>query len=190
MQRLLNDLLVYSRVTTQAQPLERTDVESVLVQALENLQLAIEEAGATITHDALPTVEADETQLIQLFQNLIGNALKFRGDQLPHVHVAATPQDGRWTFSVRDNGIGIAPDQQERIFEIFQRAHDRSKYAGTGIGLAICKRIVERHGGRIWVESQPETGATFYFSLAAQEGGARDECTGVRQTGRDTPGRG
>jgi PAS domain S-box-containing protein len=175
MQRLLNDLLVYSRVTTQAKPLERTDLKSVLAQVLENLQLAIEEAGATITHDALPTVEADETQLIQLFQNLIGNALKFRGEQPPHIHVAATPQGGGWIFSVRDNGIGIAPDQQERIFEIFQRAHDRSKYAGTGIGLAICKRIVERHGGRIWVESQPETGATFSFTLVAQEGGAQDE---------------
>jgi len=133
---------------------------------LTNLKVTIAEAKATITHDPLPKIVADETQLIQLFQNLIGNALKFcRKDIAPKIHISATPKDGSWEFFIRDNGIGIAPEHFDRIFQIFQRLHTRENYPGTGIGLAVCKKIVERHNGRIWVESQPDKGATFRFTL-------------------------
>ena len=132
---------------------------------LANLRLAIAESQAIITHEPLPTVQADETQLLQLFQNLISNALKFRAGQPPQVHISAQPNDQGWLFSVQDNGIGLEAQYAERIFVIFQRLHTREDYPGTGIGLAICKRIVERHGGCIWVESQPGQGATFYFTL-------------------------
>jgi len=166
MQRLLNDLLLYSRVGTRGKPLQPTSSETVLEAALANLRLAITESQAIITHDyPLPIVLADETQLLQLFQNLIGNALKFRAEQPPQVHISAQPEDQAWLFSVRDNGIGLEPQYAERIFVIFQRLHTRENYPGTGIGLAVCKRIVERHGGRIWVESQPDQGAIFYFTL-------------------------
>ena len=131
-------------------------------------------AHAAVTHDPLPTLRVDATQLMQVFQNLIGNALKFRGDAAPQVHVGAQPQEGRWVFSVRDNGIGIEPQYYEKIFHLFQRLHTRKQYSGTGIGLAICKRIVERHGGTIWVESQPGDGSTFYFSIPAEASGKRD----------------
>jgi light-regulated signal transduction histidine kinase (bacteriophytochrome) len=168
MQRLLNDLLLYSRVGTRGKPLQPTSSETVLEAALANLQLAITESQAIITHDyPLPIVLADETQLLQLFQNLIGNALKFRAEQPPEVHIAAEARNNEWLFSVRDNGIGLEPQYAERIFVIFQRLHTREEYPGTGIGLAICKRIVERHGGHIWVESQPGQGTTFYFTLPA-----------------------
>jgi chemotaxis family two-component system sensor kinase Cph1 len=139
----------------------------VLDQALRNLQAGIEAAHATVTHDPLPTLSVDATQMMQLFQNLVGNALKFHGEPPPRVHVGARQEEGRWVFSVRDNGIGIEPQYHERIFQIFQRLHTRKHYPGTGIGLAICKRIVERHGGTIWVESQPGQGCTFYFSIPA-----------------------
>jgi PAS domain S-box-containing protein len=164
MWKLINDLLTYSRVGTQARDLELTDFEMVLNQSLDNLKVAIEENGAVVTHDPLPTVVADHLQLGQLFQNLIGNAIKFQGKEPPRIHISASRNGNGWTFSVRDNGIGIAPEYAERIFVIFQRLHGRDA-PGTGIGLAICKKIVERHGGNIWVESEVGKGATFYFTL-------------------------
>jgi signal transduction histidine kinase len=170
MWRLINDLLAYSRVRTESSELEPTDCEAVLHQSLDNLKVAIEENGAVVTHDALPTVTANSPQLMQLFQNLIGNAIKFRGSESPRIHVSAGRNGNGWTFSVRDNGIGIAPEYAKRIFILFQRLHSREKYAGTGIGLAICQKIVERHGGHIWVESELGRGATFYFTLPASEG--------------------
>jgi len=165
MQTLINDLLAYSRVGTRAKGLESTDCPAVLDQALANLKVAIEQSGAVVTHDPLPTVMADKLQLIQLFQNLIGNAIKFHVEEPPRIHVSAELKGNEWVFSVRDNGIGIDPQYAERIFVIFQRLHTREEYPGTGIGLAICKKIVERRGGRIWVESQPGTGSTFYFTI-------------------------
>jgi len=170
MWRLINDLLAYSRVSTESRELESTDCEAVLNESLDNLKVAIEENGAVVTHDSLPTVMADNPQLVQLFQNLIGNAIKFRGSEPPHVHLSASRNGDRWTFSVRDNGIGIAPEYARRIFILFQRLHSREKYAGTGIGLAICQKIVERHGGDIWVESELGRGATFYFTLPERKG--------------------
>jgi light-regulated signal transduction histidine kinase (bacteriophytochrome) len=167
MQRLINDLLAYSRVRTKGVPFEATDFEEVLSQALVNLEAAIEENQAVITHDPLPTILADKQQMMQLLQNLIGNAIKFRSAELPCIHVAAECRDNEWVFAVKDNGIGIDPQFQEQIFVIFQRLHDREEYPGTGIGLAICKRVVERHGGRIWVESVPEKGSIFYFTIPA-----------------------
>jgi PAS domain S-box-containing protein len=165
MQGLINDLLAYSRVGTRAKGLEPTDCTAVLDQALANLKVAIEESGAVVTHDPLPTVMADKLQLIQLFQNLIGNAVKFHAEGPPRIHVSAELKGNEWVFSVSDNGIGIDPHYAERIFVIFQRLHTREEYPGTGIGLAICKKIVERRGGRIWVESQPGRGSTFYFTI-------------------------
>lgn len=165
MQRLINDLLTYSRVTTQGNVFERVDCNQILEGALGNLRLAIEESGAVVTHDALPVVTADGKQLGQLFQNLIGNAIKFRGEEPPRVHVSAELRSNEWRFSVLDNGIGLDPQYAERIFVIFQRLHNREEYPGTGIGLALCKKIVERHGGRIWVESPVGRGAIFYFTL-------------------------
>lgn len=165
MQQLITDLLELSRVGTRGKGLTPIDCEPVLYQVLENLQVAIAENKAIITHDPLPIVMGDETQLIQLFQNLISNAIKFRREEPPQVHICAVQQNNEWVFSVRDNGIGIEAEYFERIFLIFQRLHGRSEYPGTGIGLAVCKKIVDRHGGRIWVESIPGEGTTFYFSL-------------------------
>jgi light-regulated signal transduction histidine kinase (bacteriophytochrome) len=171
MQQLIKDLLTYSRVGSRQRSFEPNDCQAILDQALTNLQVAIEETGATVTHSALPTVMGDGTQLVQLFQNLIGNAIKFRNQRPPEIDVRAEIQNGSggvaryWQFSVQDNGIGIESQYAERIFLIFQRLHDRDEYPGTGIGLAICKRIVERHGGRIWVESEPGKGSTFRFTL-------------------------
>jgi PAS domain S-box-containing protein len=167
MRKLINDLLTYSRVGTQGKDLSPTDSEAILAQSVNDLKVAIEENGALVTHAPLPMVMADRPQLGQLFQNLIGNAIKFRGNEPPHVHISANRNGNGWTFSVRDNGIGIAAEYSERIFIIFQRLHNRQEYAGTGIGLAICKKIVERHGGHIWVESDVGKGATFYFTLPA-----------------------
>jgi signal transduction histidine kinase len=167
MRKLINDLLTYSRVGTQGKELSPTDSEAALAQSVKDLEVTIEENGALVTHDPLPTVMADRPQLGQLFQNLIGNAIKFRGNEPPRVHISASRNGSGWIFSVRDNGIGIAPEYSDRIFIIFQRLHSRQEYAGTGIGLAICKKIVERHGGHIWVESDVGKGATFCFSLPA-----------------------
>jgi PAS domain S-box-containing protein len=165
MERLIIDLLAYSRVGTRGGNFVSADLNALLEQVKGNLEAGIKSSHATVTHDALPALSVDATQMMQLFQNLIGNALKFHGEQPPRVHVGARQEEGRWVFSVRDNGIGIEPQYYERIFQIFQRLHTRKDYPGTGIGLAICKRIVERHGGAIWVESQPGQGTTFYFSI-------------------------
>ena len=166
MQDLLGDLLTYSRVTRDARARDPVDLGAVLDGVLANLDGAIRDAGATVTHDPLPTVPGDRTQLSQVLQNLVANAVKFRGGAAPRVHVSAARQDGEWVIAVRDNGIGIEPEHFEKMFVLFQRLHPRERYPGTGLGLAICKKIVERHGGRIWVAS-PGTGqgTTFSFTL-------------------------
>jgi PAS domain S-box-containing protein len=165
MKQLIEDILAYSRIGTRGRDFRTVQSEAAFGKALVNLRGAIEAAGAKVTHDPLPAVEADEAQLAQLFQNLIGNALKFAGEEPPHVHVSAAQQPNSWEFAVRDNGIGIDPQYFERIFMVFQRLHGKSEYPGTGIGLAICKKVVDRHGGRIRVESQPGRGSTFFFTL-------------------------
>ena len=169
MQQLINDLLAYSRVGTRGKPFKPADCKVIFREARDNLMKAIEESGAVITQDPFPMVLGDEVQLIQLFQNLVANAIKFRSQEPIQIQVSAEKRGQEWVFAIKDNGIGIAPEQQERIFSIFQRLHHRSEYPGTGIGLAICKKIVERHGGRIWVESQPGEGSTFYFSIPGGE---------------------
>lgn len=169
MQRLINDLLAYSRVSTKGREFQPTDCAEVLKRTLQNLQLAIEESGGTITHDQLPTVMADGLQLSQVFQNLIANGLKFRADRPPHVHISAQRRETDWLFSVADNGIGIDPQYFDRIFIIFQRLHGPKDYTGSGIGLSICKKIVERHGGKIWVDSEYGKGSTFYFTIPIRE---------------------
>jgi light-regulated signal transduction histidine kinase (bacteriophytochrome) len=165
MQALIHGLLEYSRVNTRGGVPEPVRADQALKEAVANLQTAIERSGATVTATPLPMVRADLAQLTHLFQNLIENGIKFRSDRPPEIEVSARHQDGTWLFWVRDNGIGLDPQYADRIFMIFQRLHTRDKYPGTGIGLAICKRIIERHGGKIWVESQPGRGATFYFTL-------------------------
>lgn len=171
MQRLIQDLLAYSRVNTTGRQFEPTAMETALNSALGNLVNAAKESQAVITHDPLPAVMGDERQLAQLFQNLLSNAIKFSGAQPPRIHISAKQTDGQWLFSVRDHGIGMDPQYGDRIFVIFQRLHTRAEYPGTGIGLAICKKIVERHGGRIWVESELGKGATFYFTMRDEEPG-------------------
>ncbi|WP_373528148.1 ATP-binding protein [Nostoc sp.] len=165
MQTLIDDVLAYSKVDMNAIGFQLIEVKTALDRSLSNLHQHIAETGAIITHDPLPTVMADSTQLMQLFQNLIGNAIKFHSDQPPQIHVGAKRIEDAWLFSVRDNGIGIDPRFRDRIFVIFQRLHTRDEYIGTGIGLAICKKIVECHRGRIWVESEQGVGATFYFTI-------------------------
>jgi PAS domain S-box-containing protein len=175
MQTLINDLLTYSRVGNHGKPLVPTDSHAVLGEALRNLSAAIAESHAVITNDPLPVVRADAAQLVILLQNLLANAIKFQRGHLPRVHVSASPRGGEWLFSVRDNGIGIEPQYAERVFVIFQRLHTREEYPGTGIGLAVCRRIVERHGGKIWFASQPGDGTTFFFTIpACQSGPAAD----------------
>jgi light-regulated signal transduction histidine kinase (bacteriophytochrome) len=170
MQRLIQDLLTFSRVGTKGKDLLVTSSEEALQQALINLRGAIEQSGAQVTHDLLPSVLADETQLIQLFQNLIGNGIKYQKNGAPKVHVSAAKNGGdKYTFSVQDNGLGIDSQYFEKIFGMFQRLHKREEFAGTGIGLAICKKIVERHGGKISVESKVGQGSTFHFTLAGKE---------------------
>lgn len=165
MQSLINDLLTFSRAGRRGKPLEPTDTHAVLGEAIRNLAVAIAETHAVITADELPTVRADAAQLVLLFQNLLGNAIKFRREAIPRAHVSARDHGGEWLFAVQDNGIGIEAQYAERVFIIFQRLHTREEYPGTGIGLAICKRIVERHGGKIWFESQPGSGTTFCFTV-------------------------
>ena len=169
MQTLIKDLLEYSRVGVKDKVFRPVNCSVALEQALFNLRSAIEESGAEVTYDLLPTVMGDEAQLSRLFQNLIGNAIKFRGKEPLKIHISANREGNEWIFSIRDSGIGIDPEQAERIFAIFQRLHSRQEYPGTGVGLAICKKIVERHGGKIWVKSEPEKGSTFYFTIPVRE---------------------
>jgi PAS domain S-box-containing protein len=169
MQRLIQNLLAYSRVGTKLSDLPDSSSEEALQRALLNLRGAIQESGAQVTHDPLPTVKADETQLTQVFQNLVGNAIKYHSTAAPLVHISAnTIGEAKWVFSVKDNGPGIESQHLERIFGMFERLHRREEFAGSGIGLAICKRIVERHGGNISVESHPGKGSTFRFALATR----------------------
>ena len=167
MEDLINDLLVYSRVGSQGQQFESLNSEELLDQALSNLRLAIHEVHAHIRKEPLPVILGDRTQLVQVWQNLIANALKYHGQEVPIIEIGATAELEQWLFWVKDNGIGIAPKYNQRIFQIFQRLHTRQEYPGTGTGLAICYKIIERHGGKIWVESELGQGATFYFTLPA-----------------------
>ena len=171
MRRLVHDLLEFSRTGHERVVRQPVNCEALLGRVLTNLAQGISESGAIVSHEPLPTVPADPGQLEQLFQNLIGNAIKFRGVEKPTVQVGVQPREAEWVFFVRDNGIGIDPRYAERIFEMFQRLYSVGKYEGSGVGLAICKKIVERHGGRIWVESREGRGATFYFTLPRKETG-------------------
>jgi light-regulated signal transduction histidine kinase (bacteriophytochrome) len=173
MHRLLNDLLVYAQVDSGDKGMEPFSCEALLEQVLVLLQIPIRKSRAVITWSRLPTVTGDRIQVEQLFQHLIGNAIKFAGPAAPRIHVSAQSRDPGWMFSVRDNGIGIAPEYTDRIFSVFQRLHSREKYEGNGIGLALCKKIVERHGGRIWVESEPDKGSTFVFTFHTIDSGDR-----------------
>lgn len=166
MQMLIMDLLTFSRVMTKGMPFETVDLNDVLLAVEKNLQMTVKESGALIKAGHLPVIKADQVQMAQLFQNLISNAIKFRSEREPVVRISAEEKKHDWVFSVSDNGIGIDPQFKDRIFVIFQRLHDMAAYPGTGIGLAICKKIVERHGGKIWVESEAGEGSTFYFTLA------------------------
>jgi len=165
MQALINDLLEFSRVAKRGKPFEPVNCEDMFVTLLKDMSLAIEDSGAMITHDELPSIVADSYQIAMVVRNLIGNAIKYRGDEPPRIHVAARRQEDEWLFSVKDNGIGFDPKYSERIFKIFQRLHTREEYPGMGIGLAICRRIVERHGGSIWAESEAGVGSTFSFTI-------------------------
>jgi signal transduction histidine kinase len=165
MRLLINDLLAYARVGGPVQTLDQIDIQQVVEAATENLHQAVEESHAQIIVGPLPTVMGDSTQLTQVFQNLIDNAIKFRGERTPEVRIGAEPAEGEWVFSIADNGIGIEPKYQDRIFRVFQRLNARSSYPGTGIGLALCKKVVERHGGRIWFESRVGEGSTFRFTI-------------------------
>jgi PAS domain S-box-containing protein len=185
MQRLIQDLLAYSRVGTQSRVLEPVDCNEALGRAVSNLRISVAENAALVSHDKLPLIQADATQLVQLFQNLIGNGIKFRGANPPRVHISAVRKGDDWIFSVRDNGIGIEPQYAERIFALFQRLHRPEEFSGTGIGLTICKKIVERHGGKIRVESEPGHGSTFLFSMpaAGKKAGAVAEEVGANHHG-------
>jgi len=178
MQSQINDLLAYSQINTQGNSFEATNCSDIFETALTNLSGIIEEKGATVTRESLPTLPADASQLVSVFQNLIGNGIKYHGDEPPRINVSAVRSKNKWLFSFMDNGIGIKSEFGERIFEIFQRLHSKTKYAGTGIGLAICKNVIERHGGRIWVESEPGKGSIFYFTIPA----------GNLETNHDGPG--
>lgn len=162
---IIRDLLAFARATSVRNQFEPVQLEEVLVRVVSTLREKIESSGATITHDRLPQVQANATQLGQVFSNLIENAIKYAGPQPPRIHISVTERPEEWELAVQDNGIGIDPAHFERIFAIFQRLHEDSQYSGSGVGLAICKKIVEHHGGRIWVDSQPGHGSTFYFTL-------------------------
>jgi len=172
MQELISDLLLYSRTASEGNPRQPTQSAALVGDVIQTLHTRIEETGAQIICGVLPTVIANPGQLHQLFQNLISNAIKFRSEQPPRIQIEAREQNGEWLFSVADNGIGIEMNYAERVFQMFQRLHGRSKYEGNGIGLAIAKRIVELHGGRIWLESQPGKGTTFFFTLSSTRAGA------------------
>ena len=165
MQALINDLLTYSRVGRAEIPLISASLEDILKGTLNDLQELIRESGAEISCDPLPTLKVNPHQMRQLLQNLIANAIKFHGDQPPHIHISATKEGDEWVISLRDNGIGFDPQHAGQIFKVFKRLHTQEAYPGTGVGLAICKKIVERHGGRLWAESEPGRGSAFYFSI-------------------------
>jgi light-regulated signal transduction histidine kinase (bacteriophytochrome) len=166
MQSLIQDLLSYSRVLSRGKPFEEVDLNQVLGEVHSSLQLLIQENGAAIGHDSLPMIICDASQMSQLFQNLISNSLKFRRDELPLIQISARDEGEFWHFTVSDNGIGIEEQYFERIFKIFQRLHTKAEYPGTGIGLAVCQRIVEKHGGRTWIESEPGKGTTVHFTIS------------------------
>ncbi len=165
MQTLISDMLSYSHVGTSDKPFVQIDCAAILNRTLSNLRIPLEQSSAVVTHDPLPVVMADPIQLYQLLQNFISNAIKFHSEEKPHVHISAELKGKEWVFSVSDNGIGIPAEHSERIFEIFQRLHNKKEYPGTGIGLATCKKIVERHGGHIWIKSEIGKGSTFYFTI-------------------------
>jgi light-regulated signal transduction histidine kinase (bacteriophytochrome) len=169
MRQLIQGLLEYSRVSTRGQAREPVDMQEVLQDVRHDLEPRIGETGASVTSGDMPTVQADPIQMRRLIQNLLGNALKFRSEEPPRVHVGAARKDGFWKFQVEDNGIGIRRDQQSSIFNIYRRLHREPQYEGTGIGLAVCKKIVERHGGHIWVHSHPGEGSTFFFTVPIEE---------------------
>lgn len=172
MQQMISDLLAYSRVGTQAREFAQADLSEVLARALGNLEVVRTERAAVITHDSLPAARVDASQFTQVFQNLVGNALKFCSGRTPEVHLGCERRGHEWVISVRDNGIGIEEKDYDRIFAIFQRLHSRAEYPGTGIGLAVAKKIIERHGGRIWIESKVAEGTTFFFTLPATDAAA------------------
>jgi PAS domain S-box-containing protein len=165
MRELINDLLLFSRVTTAAGKFEQLDLNKLLDEVLFNLEIAIEENNAVIRSDPLPVIFGDYSQMVQVFQNIIGNAIKYRSTKTPEIQISARKQDDYWLFSVKDNGIGLKPQFSSQIFEIFRRLHNRDEYEGTGMGLAITKKVIEKHGGQIWVESEPDEGSTFYFTI-------------------------
>ena len=168
MKQLIRDFLAVSRISTQALSREPADAAEIVANSLQNLNAAIEESGATVRLDPLPSIPADPGLLAQVFQNLVGNAIKFRGDRAPEIRISAMERGADWVFSVSDNGIGIESRHAERILSIFRRLHESTEYSGSGIGLAVCKKIVERHGGRIWFESEFGTGSVFRFSIPAK----------------------
>jgi light-regulated signal transduction histidine kinase (bacteriophytochrome) len=165
MKYLIDDLLAFSRLNTQAKELESVELENVIDDVLSNLSVTIKENKACITYDPLPTVNADKTQMMQVFQNLIANAIKFQGSNPPKIHISAHKDEKEWKFAVTDNGIGIDPEYQKQIFEVFKRLHTREEYPGSGIGLSVSQKIIRRHGGNIWVESELGKGSTFYFTI-------------------------
>ena len=165
MQALINDLLNFSRVSTRAKPFSSTDMNEIMLVVKNNISQLIADRKVNFSFDEMPTINTDYGQIIQLLQNLVINGIKFNTKDNPEIHVSAKDLGSVWQFSVKDNGIGISPEHFERIFVIFQRLHLRDKYEGTGIGLAVCKKIVERHGGKIWVESEENKGTTFYFTI-------------------------
>ncbi len=181
MKDLLHGLLLYSRIDTRGKPSAETDSADILRDVIANLQTAIEEDHVEVTWDALPIVMADSVQLMQLFQNLLSNAIKFHGTEAPRIHVGAVRKDDTWLFSVRDNGIGIEERHAERIFTIFQRLHTREVYPGNGIGLSICRKIVDHNNGRIWVESRPGEGSTFHFTWPDAMDAGNDQTKRIEQ---------
>jgi light-regulated signal transduction histidine kinase (bacteriophytochrome) len=165
MKQLIDDLLAYSRITTHAKEFEPVNLEKVLDTVLTNLSVSIEDNQVKIQHNTLPTLLADPTQIGQIFQNLIANAIKFHGEKDPNIEINAHRDGDEWIFAFKDNGIGIDPEHQEQIFDVFRRLHTREDYPGTGIGLSICQKIIKRHGGRLWVESEIDKGSIFYFTI-------------------------